>query len=151
MIFTKGLRDGERGAGMGEGGRNAHPVIPWFARRQVLYSAFQHWHNEHSIEELTSHVKPSPVWLKAKKEGLYLLMIGGRTKRILFFDWYGSEEDFFFFFSLPAQIFQVMHKEKMSMFDPVFGWKDTPAHPGWGQWVPEKSISDTEMYAGIQA
>lgn len=69
---------------MREGRRNAHPVIPWFARRQALYSAFQCKHNKHSIEELTSHVKPFPVWLKGKKEGLYLLMIGWRTKLILF-------------------------------------------------------------------
>lgn len=69
---------------MRKGRRNAHSVIPWFACRQALYSGFQCKHNKHSIEELTSHVKPLPVWLKGKKEGLYLLMIGCRTKLILF-------------------------------------------------------------------
>lgn len=44
-----------------------------------------------------------------------------------------------------------MHKEKMSMFDPMFGWKDAVAYAGIGQWAQEKSISDTEMYSGIQA
>lgn len=82
--FQRGWKmEGKDEVEMREGRRNAHPVIPWFARRQALYSAFQCKHNKHSIEELTSHVKPLPVWLKGKKEGLYLLMIGWRTKLIL--------------------------------------------------------------------
>ena len=36
---SNGMNDGEGETGMGEGGRNAHPVIPWFARRQALYSS----------------------------------------------------------------------------------------------------------------
>lgn len=131
-----GMAGGGRQGWMGEGGRNAHPEIPWFACRQALYSSFQHWHNEHSIEELTSHVKPLPVWLKRKKEGLYLLMIRGKNKTYSVFDWYGWEEDF------PVQIFLVMHKEKMSMLDPLFRWRDIVAYPGRGQWAHEMSISD---------
>lgn len=72
--------EGRDEAKKGEGRRNAHPAVPWFARRQGLYSAFQWRHNKHSIGELTSHVEPWPVWLKSKKEGLYLLMIGWRTQ-----------------------------------------------------------------------
>lgn len=39
MMIFKGHWEMESEAGMGEGRRNAHPVIPWFARRQALYSS----------------------------------------------------------------------------------------------------------------
>lgn len=53
-------------------------------------------------------------------------MIGGE-QNLFCFDWYGWEEDF------SVQIFLVMHKEKKSMFDPMFRWKDIVAYPGRGQ------------------
>lgn len=144
MIFQRGMRDGgrERQGWGREGGMHIQWSHDLLADKPSI--ALQRKHNEHSIEELTSHVKPLPVWLKGKKEGLYLLMIGGRTKLILCWTGMAGRRTFL------LQILLVVH-EKMSMFDPMFGWKDTVAYPGRGQWAQEKSISDTEMYSGIQA
>lgn len=84
MIFKEGERWKERERQ--EWGRERGMHIQWshdlLADKPSI--AAERGHNEHSIEELTSHVKPLPVWLKGKKEGLYLLMIGPRTKLILF-------------------------------------------------------------------
>lgn len=110
--------------------------------------ALQRRHNEHSIEELTSHVKPLPVWLKGKKEGLYLLTIGGGglwgDKTYFVFSWYGCEEDFFvlIFFVL------VMHKKKN-----VSVWPDVSMLLSWliqaGVSEPEKS--QYQIWRCIQA
>lgn len=85
MIFQRGW-EMERERERQEWGRERGMHIQWshdlLADKPSI--AAERGHNEHSIEELTSHVKPLPVWLKGKKEGLYLLMIGPRTKLILF-------------------------------------------------------------------
>lgn len=114
-----------------------------------LSVALQNGYNEDSIEELTSHVQPSPVWLKGKKEGLYLLMTGGRTKRIQSSTGMAAKKP------ILCRFFSPSHAEffffKKSMFHAVFVWKGIAAHAGGGQRAPEKSISGAEMYSGIQA
>ncbi len=120
MIF-KGHWEMERERqGMGEGRRNAHPVIPWFARRQALYSssARAQWALYRRANQPCQAIA---CLIKGQERGALSANDWGENKTYSVFDWYGWEEDF------SVQIFLVMHAKKMPMFDPMFGWKHTVA------------------------
>lgn len=78
-------------------------------------------------------------------------MIGGQGGQNLFCFGLDGWEVALIFFLFSLHIFQGVHWEGMSMFDPVFLQKAIVAYPARGQRAQWKSISDTSMCAGIQA
>lgn len=78
-------------------------------------------------------------------------MTGGRTKRIQSSTGVAAKKPFLCRFFSPSHAEFFFFFFKKSMFHPVFVWKGIAAHAGGGQRAPEKSISDAEMYSGIQA
>lgn len=102
--FSKRVRDGkrEREAGMGEGKRNAHPVIPWFARRQALHSrwARAQWALYRGANQPCQAIA---CLIKGQERGALSANDWAKNKTHSVFDW---EEDF------SAQTFFLVVHEK---------------------------------------
>ena len=114
--FSKRVRDGkrerkrerereregerEREAGMGEGKRNAHPVIPWFARRQALHSCWARaqWALYRGANQPCQAIA---CLIKGQERGALSANDWAENKTHSVFDW---EEDFsaWTFFSPPS-------------------------------------------------
>lgn len=113
-MIKGGWKIGRNRKGWEQGKRNAHPLIPWFTCRQALYksSAQAQWALYRGANRPCQTI--GRLIQGQEKRGLYLLMIGG-------------EQNLFCFPTLWLRTglfcFLVMYRKKMSMFDPMFGWK----------------------------